>query len=304
MAELFVPSTVTEAIGFLAQHAGVAAPIAGGTDIMLDIRSGRARPDWLVDMSPLRSLAGVDLDGEVLRLGALARIRAVELDPELGRRAAAVVEAARVLGSVQIRNMATVGGNLCHATPSAEMPPALLVHDAVAEITGPGGERSIPLGQLFAGPGRTTLEPGELLTAVRIRVPACAAGSCYLRQTIRWSMDLAGVGVAASLEVDGATVTAARVALGAVAPVPLLVGGAAEAVVGTELAPEAVQEAGARAAAACSPISDARGTADYRREVVSVLVARALHIAWLRATGSWPEGVPAPVNGVLGGEIP
>ena len=302
MAEVFVPGTLEEAIGFLATHAGAAIPVAGGTDVVVDVRIGRSRPDWLVDMSPLGSLAGIDLDGEVLRLGALTRIRAVELDPVLGRRAAAVVEAARVLGSVQIRNMATVGGNLCHATPSAELPPALLVHDAVAEINGPLGERSTPLARLFAGPGRTTLEPGELLTAVRIRVPASASGSCYLRQTVRWSMDLAGVGVAASLEVEGASVITARVALGAVAPVPLLVGQAAEVVVGTELSPEAAREAGALAAAACSPISDARGTADYRRQVVAVLVARALRIAWLRATGSWPEGMPAPVNGVLRGD--
>ena len=207
-----------------------------------------------------------------------------------------------MLGSVQIRTMATVGGNLCHGTPSAEMPPALLVHDTVVEIAGPEGWRSIPLADLFAGPGRTILAPGQLLVALQVRVPVSAAGSCYLRQTVRWSMDLAGVGVAASVEVEGAVGSRARVALGAVAPVPLLVGAAAEAVVGTDLAPEIAEEAGRRAAAACSPISDARGTADYRREVVSVLVPRALRIAWLRATGRWPEGVPAPVNGVLSEE--
>jgi len=302
MPELFVPEGLDDAIGFMAAHAGSALPVAGGTDVMIDTRVGRVSPEWLVDLTPLRSLAGTTLADEVLSLGALTTIRTVELDPELARRAAALVEAARVLGSVQIRTMATVGGNLCHATPSAEMPPALLVHDAVAEIAGPGGERSLPLGDLFAGPGRTTLEPGELLTAVRLRVPAAAAGSCYLRQTVRWSMDLAGVGVAASVEVEGTTVTRARIALGAVAPVPLLVGEAAEAVVGTELSAEAADEAGARAAAACSPITDARGTAEYRRQVVSVLVPRALHISWLRATGSWPAGVPAPINGVLSGD--
>lgn len=299
MPELFVPEALDDAIGFMAEHAGSALPIAGGTDVMIDTRIGRANPEWLVDLSRLRSLAGTELDGETLRLGALTTIRSVELDPELARRATALVEAARVLGSVQIRTMATVGGNLCHATPSAEMPPALLVHDAVAMVAGPGGERSLPLGDLFAGPGRTTLEPGELLTAVTLRVPAAAAGSCYLRQTVRWSMDLAGVGVAAAVEVDGTTVTRARIALGAVAPVPLLVGEAAEAVVGTEVSAEAAEEAGARAAAACSPITDARGTAEYRRQVVAVLVPRALHIGWLRATGRWPAGVPAPINGVL-----
>jgi CO/xanthine dehydrogenase FAD-binding subunit len=302
VAELFVPERLEDAIGFLAEHPGSATPIAGGTDLMIDTRLGRAGPEWLVDLSALRSLAGVDLDGEVLRLGALTTIRTVELDPELARRATALVEAARVLGSVQIRTMATVGGNLCHATPSAEMPPALLVHDALAEILGPEGERSLPLSDLFAGPGRTTLEPGELLTAVSLRVPATAAGSCYLRQTVRWAMDLAGVAVAASVEVEGTTVTRARVALGAVAPVPLLVDEAAEAVLGTELSAEDAAEAGARAAAACSPITDARGTADYRRQVVAVLVPRALHISWLRANGSWPAGVPAPINGVLWGD--
>ena len=299
MPELFVPESLDDAVAFLAAHVGSALPVAGGTDVLIDARVGRTSPEWLVDLTLLRSLADTQLAGEVLRLGGLATIRSLELDPELARRAAALVEAARVLGSVQIRTMATVGGNLCHATPSAEMPPALLVHDAVAEVAGPAGERSLPLGELFAGPGRTTLDPGELLTAVSLRVPAASAGSCYLRQTVRWSMDLAGVGVAASVEVDGTTVTRARIALGAVAPVPLLVAAAADAVVGTECSAADAEEAGARAAAACSPITDARGTAEYRRQVVAVLVPRALHISWLRATGSWPAGVPAPINGVL-----
>ena len=302
MPDVFVPAALDDAIGFMSENAGTAMPIAGVTDVLIDTRICRASPEWLVDLSPLGALAGIEVDGETVRVGALTKIRAIELDEELARRAAALVEAARVLGSVQIRTMATVGGNLCHATPSAEMPPALLVHDATAEIAGPDGGRSIPLADLFAGPGRTTLGPGELLTGLRLRAPAAAAGSCYLRQTVRWSMDLAGVGVAASVETDGEKVTRARVALGAVAPVPLLVPEAADAVVGSELASEAADEAGARAASACSPITDARGTQQYRRDVVSVLVPRALRIAWLRATGSWPAGVHAPINGVLSGD--
>jgi len=302
MPDVFVPAALDDAIGFMTEHAGTALPIAGGTDVLIDTRIGRASPEWLVDLSPLEALAGTEIDGEAVTIGALTKIRAIELDEELARRATALVEAARVLGSVQIRTMATVGGNLCHATPSAEMPPALLVHDAVAEIAGPDGTRSIPLSDLFAGPGRTTLAAGELLTGLRLRAPSAAAGSCYLRQTVRWSMDLAGVGVAASVEVDGETVTQARVALGAVAPVPLLVPEAADAIVGAELTSAAAAEAGARAAAACSPITDARGTQEYRRDVVAVLVPRALRVAWLRATGSWPAGVPAPINGVLSGD--
>lgn len=302
MADVFVPADLDGAIGFMREHAGTALPIAGGTDVLVDQRTGRVSPEWLVDLSPLHALSGIELDGTEARIGALTRIRAIELDDELARRAPALVEAARVLGSVQIRTMATVGGNLCHATPSAEMPPALLVHDAAAEIAGPDGHRSIPLADLFAGPGRTTLAAGELLTRLLLRVPLRAAGSCYLRQTVRWSMDLAGVGVAASVDVDGATVIGARVALGAVAPVPLLVPEAAEAVVGAALTSATAEEAGARAATACAPITDARGTEQYRRDVVAVLVSRALRIAWLRATGSWADGVPAPINGVLPGD--
>ncbi|MGC8471259.1 MAG: FAD binding domain-containing protein [Acidimicrobiales bacterium] len=298
MADVFIPASLEEAVDFLADHPTTAMPIAGGTDLLVDARTGRSRPERLVDLSGLRGIEGFELDGELLRVGALTRIRSIELDAELGRRATALVEAARVLGSVQIRTMATVGGNLCHGTPSAEMPPSLLVHDAVAEITGEGGQYSVPLADFFVGPGRTVLAPGDLLTSVRARVPSSASGSCYLRQTVRWSMDLAGVGVAAAVHVQGGAVSDARVALCAVAPVPMVVAGAEDAVVGTSLAPDVLAEAGRRAAEACSPISDARGTAEYRRQVVSVLVPRALRIAWLRATGSWPEGSPAPVNGV------
>lgn len=302
MADVYVPATLEDAVGFLAGHAGAATPIAGGTDVLIDTRIGRIDPDWLVDLSSLETLAGIAVGDEDMRIGALTRVRALELDPALARRATAIVEAARVLGSVQIRTMATLGGNLCHATPSAELPPALLVHDGVAEVTGPNGERTFPLSELFAGPGRTTLAADELLTAVRARGSTSSGGSCYLRQTVRWSMDLAGVGVAASVEADGETVRSARIALGAVAPVPMLAAAAAEAVEGTAMEPGALEEAGARAAAACSPISDARGTAEYRRQVVAVLVTRALRIAWLRATGRWPEGVFARPNGVLSGD--
>jgi carbon-monoxide dehydrogenase medium subunit len=297
--DVYVPESLEDAVGFLAGHAGTATPIAGGTDVLIDRRTGRIDPEWLVDLSPLGSLAGITLDTATLRLGALTRIRALELDAGLARRATAVVEAARVLGSVQIRTMATIGGNLCHATPSAELPPALLVHDAVAEIVGPEGARETPLAGLFAGPGRTTLEPGELLTRVRATPSTANGGSCYLRQTVRWSMDLAGVGVAASVEAEKGVARRARIGLGAVAPVPMLALEAGTAVEGTEMSPDVLENAGALAAAACSPISDARGTADYRRQVVAVLVARALRIAWLRATGSWPEGVLARQNGVL-----
>ncbi|MHB1568338.1 MAG: FAD binding domain-containing protein [Solirubrobacteraceae bacterium] len=302
MPELFVPQRLDDAVSFLAEHRSTALPVAGGTDAVVDVRLGRVTPEWLVDLMSLEGLAEVDVAEDRIHLGALTRIRAIERHPDLVQRAPALVEAARVLGSVQIRNMATVGGNVCHATPSAEMPPALLVHEATAEVAGPEGRRSLALEQLFVGPGATALAPGELLTGLSLRAPLAHAGSCYLRQTVRWSMDLAGAAVAAFIETDGEKVTGARIALGAVAPVPLLATEAAAIVLGTDVGPEVTQRAGAEAAATCSPITDARGTAAYRRQVIAALVPRALRIAWLRATGNWPAGVLAPVNGVLSAE--
>lgn len=301
MTEVYLPTDVDDAVRFLAGRPDVSTPIAGGTDVLVDKRLGRIAPEWLVDVSRIPGLDGLTLDGDRLTLGAACRIRRIELDPALLDRATALAEAARLLGSVQIRVMATVGGNICHATPSAEMPPALLVHDAVADVVGPGGGRSLPLADVFAGPGRTTLSPGDLLAAVRARVPESGAGSCYLRQTVRWSMDLAGVGVAAYVEARDEAVALARIALAAVSPVPMRVPDAERVVAGTAANIEAAGEAGRLAAAACSPISDARGTAEYRRSVVAALVPRALRIAWMRATGEWPRGALAPPNGVLPG---
>ena len=280
MPELYVPSGLDDALAFMTAHSDTALPVAGGTDVVIDTRIKRVRPEWYVDLSGL-PLTALEWGDGSLRIGALTRIRTLELDEQVLERVAAVAEAGRVLGSVQIRTMATIGGNLCHATPSAEMPPALLVHDAVAEIAGPE-PRELPLIELFAGPGRTTLKNNELLTAVRIRL---GASSCYLRQTVRWSMDLAGVGVAASVAADGRQL----VALGAVAPTPLLL----------DVSGMSHEEAGAYAAAECSPITDARGTAEYRRDVTNVLTRRALRIAGLRANGEWPAAVFSPINGVL-----
>ncbi|MDA8264006.1 MAG: xanthine dehydrogenase family protein subunit M [Actinomycetota bacterium] len=304
VADVFRPSTLVEAVAFLAEHKGRAVPVAGGTDLMVDARMGRADPEWLVDLTRLPSLAAFDFDGTVLRIGSMTRIRALELDPRIRQRASGLVDAARVLGSVQIRTMATIGGNLCHGTPSAEMPPPLLVHDTECDIAGPAATRSVPLVDLFAGPNQTTLRSDEILLGLRLAAPLQHSGSCYLRQTVRWSMDLAGVGVAAFVEVDGLTVRNARVALGAVAPVPLLLETVAEVLIGSDLTQEIADEAGRRAAAACSPISDARGTAEYRRQIVAVLVPRALRIAWLRAVGQWPDDLATPVNGIVpdGGE--
>ena len=293
-AEVFRPADIDEAVRFLADHPG-AVPIAGGTDVMIDRRLRRLSTGWLVDISHLDT-GGIVRDGDDLTIGSTTTIREIETSQELAATAPALVEAARVLGSIQIRNMATLGGNLCHATPSAEMPPPLLVFGASAGLTGPSGGRSIDLADLATGPGTTSLAPSEMLVSVTATVPD-GVGSCYIRQTVRWAMDLAGVGVAASVETDGDTVSALRVGLGAVSPVPMLVPGLDDIVVGHRLDHDVLAEAAARARDACSPISDARGTADYRRHVVAVLTARAIRIAEARARGTWPIDRLAPPNG-------
>ena len=293
------PRSVSEAVAILAANPG-AMVIAGGTDLVIDRRLGRADPQApLVDVTGIDGLRDVHWDGDELHLGATATVREIESDPAVIVRASALAEAARVLGSVQIRNMATLGGNLCTASPAAEMAPPLMAHDAVAAIQGPDGERRQAVADVATGPRTTILASGEILTNVRLRTPA-HSGSCYLRQTVRWAMDLAGVGVAAWVLTDGtgreAAVQEARVALGAVAPTAVLVPGLESLLAGAPPTTERLGAVSAAASAACEPISDTRGTAEHRRHVAGVLAARALSIAYARAAGLWSGGL-APVNG-------
>ena len=299
MTRYYRPRSASEAVTILAANEG-ATVIAGGTDLVIDRRLGRADPQApLVDVTGIDELRGVRWDGDDLHIGAAAAISAIESDPAVIVRASALAEAARVLGSVQIRNMATLGGNLCTASPAAEMAPPLMVHDAVAVIQGPNGERRQAVADFATGPRTTILATGEILTNVRLRAPALS-GSCYLRQTVRWAMDLAGVGVAAWVRTDGegagATAKEVRLALGAVAPTAVLVPGLESLLAGAPLTAERLGAVSAAASAACEPISDTRGTAEHRRHVAGVLAARALSIAHARAAGLWPGGL-APVNG-------
>ena len=299
MTSYYRPGSVSEAVTTLAANPG-ATVIAGGTDLVIDRRLGRADPQApLVDVTGIDELRGVRWDGDDLHIGAAATISAIESDPAVIVRASALAEAARVLGSVQIRNMATLGGNLCNASPAAEMAPPLMAHDAVAAVQGPSGERRQAVADIATGPRTTVLATGEILTSVRLRAPA-HSGSCYLRQTVRWAMDLAGVGVAAWVRADGedaeATVKEVRLALGAVAPTAVLVPGLESLLAGSPLTTERLGAVRAAASAACEPISDTRGTAEHRRHVAGVLAVRAVSIAHARAAGLWPGGL-APVNG-------
>ena len=270
------PTTLSDAIALLAEEGAKA--IAGGTDLVLQMREGETRPSRLVDITGVEGLDGIEktADGGV-RIGAATPLRALERHALLRERFPVIPEAAAQIGSVQIRNVGTVGGNLCNAAPSADMAPALMVLGATAVIAGPGGERTIALEDFFVGPGETVLRSGELLVALEVGAPAERSASCYQRITTRKAMDIAFVGVASALTLDGGkTCREARIALGAVAPTPIRAPQAEKLLLGSELDEQNIEAAASKAEEEARPISDLRSGAEYRREMVKVLTRRTL----------------------------
>jgi carbon-monoxide dehydrogenase medium subunit len=257
---------------------------AGGTDLLVQLRSGLEPPTALVDVKSIPELRVVELGPDRLRLGAAVSCWDICDHPELRRAFPGLVEAAELIGSMQIQSRATVGGNLCNGSPAADTTPALFALAAECVLRGPGGGRRLPVHEFVLGPGRTALEPGELLVELQVpRLPDGAADA-YLRFIPRGEMDIAvvGAGVLLELEADGRC-RAARIALGAVAPTAILVPEAAAALVGTRLAATDLEQAAALASRAGEPISDKRGPAAYRRRLAGVLTRRALTTAAERA---------------------
>ena len=282
---LAVPPSIDEAVDELTRHRGRAQIVAGGTDLTLALRRSREWPDVFIMVGNLAELRAIREDGGGVEIGASVTMTELTDSAVIRHRYTALAEAARTVGGVQIRNAATVGGNVCNASPGADTPPALLALRAVVEIGGAGGRRSVDLEQFFLGPRRTVLDAGELLAGFRLPSPPPRSGSAYLRLTPREALDLAIVGVAAAvtLAADRRTVAHCRVALGAVAPTPLVVAEAGDQLAGRILDAATLAEAGRRAAEACRPIDDVRATAAYRRRMVPVLVERAIAIAVSRA---------------------
>ncbi|MBI2300339.1 MAG: xanthine dehydrogenase family protein subunit M [Armatimonadetes bacterium] len=272
-------ATLDELVAALAGDPDGTRLLAGGTDLLVFMADGKLAPRKLLDPKRVPELNGISHNG-TLRIGALTRMRDVELHPLVRSRYTALAQGAFEVGSVQIRHRATLGGNLGTASPAADTPPALLVHDAVVKLRGPDGVRKLPLGELYRGPGQTVLAPGEVIVAVKLPEHPARTGSWYIKLATRKAMDIAFVGVAArvTLAEDG-RVAEARVALGAVAPVPLLAAEAGAAVTGSRLEDAALAAAAEAAMAASSPISDKRCSAEYRRAMVGVLTKRALRQA-------------------------
>lgn len=274
------PQTLDEAVRLAGTLPGKASLFAGGTDLLVELRENLRRPDHLINLKKIPGLSGLDFDPVAgLRCGALTTIRAIETSPVVCRHYQGLMVAARELGSIQVRNRATLGGNVCRASPSADTLPPLLADGAVVTVHGRAGARRIELKDFFTGPGRTVLAPDEILTEFHLPAPAPHTGKAYLKHGRRRAMELATVGVAVTLTMQADRCSDIRIVLGAVAPTPIRAPQAEALLVG-EVPDQARIAAAAQAAMDESrPISDVRASADYRRQMVGVLTRRAIAMA-------------------------
>lgn len=280
--EFDAPTTLDGAFAVLTHNGSKA--LAGGSDLIVQMRSGRVHPARIVDVKRIPELIGIRSDASGWTIAAATPCAVIGAHASLRAAWPGVVEAACLIGSAQIQSRASIGGNLCNASPAADSVPALIAAGAVAVVGSSAGRRELPVAQILVSPGKSSLAPGELLLAIRLPAPAMRSADAYLRLIPRTEMDIAVVGVGVNLGLDaGGVITSARVALGAVAPTALLVAEAAEAIIGSTLDTAACQRLEAAARASCRPIDDKRGTAVYRTRVAGVLATRAARIAYQRA---------------------
>ena len=284
--EFFEPTTVEEASSLLSQYNGKAELMAGGTDLLIVMKDRLLTPEYVISLEKIPGLDEITYDAEAgLRVGAMTRTRALEKHPTVRELYTALAEGAAEIGSIQIRHLATLGGNICHASPAADTVPALLVFDAQVKIASADGERTVSIDQFFTGPGRSVLKTGEIVTAFECPPRSANEGSQYIKYKIREVMDLAFVGVASAVKLDNGAVADTRIGLASVAPTPIRATDAEAIVNGRPLTDGLLDEAAEAASAQCTPISDLRCSAEFRREMVGVLTRRTLQTAASRAHG-------------------
>ncbi len=280
--------TVDEAIALLAAKGAQARVLAGGTDLIVQLREGRRRLELVVDIKTIPDVNVLSYNAQSgLQLGAAVPCYKIYGDATIAAAYPGLMDAFTLVGGTQIQGRASVGGNLCNSSPAADTIPTLIAHRATCVIAGPNGRREVPVDQFCTAPGRNVLANGEFLVALRIPAPAKNSGGRYLRFIPRNEMDIAvvGVGTTVTLSDDKATFTAARIALGAVAATPLLAEAAAAALVGQPVSDATIAAAEAAAQSIASPISDMRGTIPQRRHLVGVLTRRTIQGAIARARG-------------------
>ncbi len=286
--EYAAPKNAQEVISLLAGRNGDARILSGGTDLLVQLREGRRSTKLVIDIKNIPELTQITFDPKSgLRIGAAASCTQICHDRNVATYYPGLVDGIHLIGGIQIQNRASVGGNLCNASPAADSIPALIVHRATCHITGPNGSRTLPVEQFCIAPGKNALQAGEFLASISIPTPEEKSGAHYLRFIPRNEMDIAVVGAGASvfLDADGKQFVSARIALGAVAPTPLLASDAGAFLAGREISRETIKEAARMAQAIARPITDLRGTAEHRKHLCAVLVERALDKAIERAGG-------------------
>ena len=282
--------SVQEVVGLLTSNSGKACVLSGGTDLLVQLRENRRRAELLIDLKHISELTSIHYDDSQagLWIGAAASCFEICRNQYVLKRYPGLVDAIRLIGGVQIQSRASIGGNLCNASPAADSIPALIVHKAKCLIVNKNGTREMPVEQFCIAPGKNVLPNGEFLLAILVPVIPENFGAHYLRFIPRNEMDIAVVGVGASVTLDPqkSKFLSAKIALGAVAPTPLLVEEAGSFLAGKEITQENIREAAKIAQAAARPISDLRGTAEHRRHLCAVLTRRALEKAIERARAS------------------
>ena len=278
------PNSIDEAVALLAGAGGKARILAGGTDLLVQIRMGFASPELIINIKNIPELRAITSSKGAIRVGAAVSGAELGEHADVSKAWPGVVEATELIGSTQIQGRASLGGNLCNASPAADTVPALVAAAAVCRVVGAGGERRVPVEEINTGPGSTSLGDDELVVDFDFPIRPARSGDAYLRFIPRTEMDIAVVGVGVNVTLDGdGTCIAARVALGAVAERVLLVEEAAATLIGTKMETGDLEDLSAAASAACRPIDDKRGTAEYRTKVAGVLARRAAIIAHKRA---------------------
>jgi len=284
--DYFEPKTVSEALSLLAKYGEQAKMIAGGTDVMVDIKY-KEEPGCLINIKKIPGLGAIQENGGSLRIGPLVTIHEMEMNKLVRERLPVLWESCHQFASLQIRNTATIGGNICRASPSGETLAPLLVLEAKGKLAFSEGEKSEPLSSLFKGPGKTSLGAKGLLTEIDVPYPAQGSRSVYLKHAVRGAMDIAMVGVAVLVTPDAAknNLQDARIGLGAVAPTPVRATKAEALLRGKPLTAALLKEAAAMAASESSPINDQRSSGEYRRWIVEALTRRGLEQTWKAASG-------------------
>ncbi len=280
------PTTSSEAVAYLAEEKGEAFVLAGGTDLLVRMKTGQIEPDLIVDIKRIPVMQTIEVNDDGFRIGAGVSGAELGENEALIQAWPGVVEATNLIGSDQIQGRCTMVGNLCNASPAADSVPAMIAANARAVVVGVSGQRIVPVEDVVTGPGQTTLAKGEVIEAILLPTSPAESGDAYLRFIPRTEMDIAVVSAGVSLTLDQGVIKTARVALGAVAPTVVLVPDAATAIIGTRLDDDALMNLASACSAACNPIDDKRGTIEYRTKVAGVLGRRAAKIAYQRAGGA------------------